>query len=323
MFTVARLRRKPRHFHRFTGLTPEQFDQLLAQFEPAYQQRLHTSRERPQRQRVVGAGHPFTLCLPDRLLLGLVYLRLYVTQSLLSYLLGIHESNICRELNQRLLPILLEVLPTPLRQAPLRADNNQEATPGQKPGKPHRLRTLEELLCAYPELKEVLIDATEQEVPRPKEKGPRKVRYSGKKKKHAIKTQILSSKTQVLHVFGGLPGSLHDMTLLRASGVLHQVPVHVPVRLDRGYEGAEAEYPNVVVQKPLRRRPGHRLTALGRAYNQMVSRLRIPVEHLLSRLKKFAVLAGVYRGRWERHEELFCVVSGLVNYKASGKLRLV
>ena len=179
------------------------------------------------------------------------------------------------------------------------------------------------MLCAYPELEEVLIDATEQEVPKPQQKKPRKLCYSGKKKEHTIKTQVLTTKTQILHVFGGLPGSLHDMTLLRASGVLHQVPPNIKARLDCGYEGVEAEYPNVCVQKPVRGRRGHRLTALGRAYNQMVSRLRIPVEHLLSRVKKFRIVAEVFRGSWERHEDLFCVVSGLVNYKATGKLSLV
>jgi len=334
MFSVARLRRKPRHFHRFTGLRPEQFDRLLAEFQPAYQETLHTGRERKERQRAVGAGHPFALCLPDRLLVGLMYLRLYVTQSLLAYLFDLDESNICRELNGRLLPVLLEVLPTPLRDAPLRdaplrtgnnADNNQEVQPSMPQQKKprRRLRTLEQLLGAYPELEEVLVDATEQEVPKPKEQGPRKVRYSGKKKEHTIKTQVLTSKTQVLHVFGGLPGSLHDMTLLRASGVMRQIPPKLKVGLDCGYEGVEAEYPNVVVRKPVRRRRGHRLTALGCAYNQMVSRLRIPVEHVLCRVKKFGVLAGVYRGDWERHEDLFCVVSGLVNYKATGQLSLV
>lgn len=166
------------------------------------------------------------------------------------------------------------------------------------------------------------MDATEQEVPKPKGKGLRKVRYSGKKKEHTLKTQVLTSKTQILHVFGALPGSLHDRTLLPASGVMRQIPPKLKVGLDCGYEGVEAEYPNVVVPKPVRRRRGHRPAALGRAYNQMVSRLRIPVEHVLGRVKKFAVVSQVFRGSWERHEDLFCVVSGLVN-KATGALSLV
>src|SRR5215210_7394359 len=38
MLTVKKLRRKPKHFHNFTGLTPEQFDQLLLALEPLYEE---------------------------------------------------------------------------------------------------------------------------------------------------------------------------------------------------------------------------------------------------------------------------------------------
>lgn len=65
-------------------------------------------------------GDPFLLALPERLLMGLMYLRLYVGQNLLSYLFDLDQSNVSRELNTRLLPLLLQVLPVPLRDAPLR-----------------------------------------------------------------------------------------------------------------------------------------------------------------------------------------------------------
>jgi len=38
MLTVKKLRRKPKHFHNFTGLTPEQFDRLLVASKPLYEQ---------------------------------------------------------------------------------------------------------------------------------------------------------------------------------------------------------------------------------------------------------------------------------------------
>jgi hypothetical protein len=113
--------------------------------------------------------------LPERLLMTLMYLRLYVRQSLPGYVFDLDESNVSRELHQRLLPILLEVLPVPLREAPLRHLDSD--TPPDKPGgkagpgpacparkdKPRRrIGTLEELFAAYPEIEEVLLDATEQ-----------------------------------------------------------------------------------------------------------------------------------------------------------------
>lgn len=324
MMTIARLRRKPRHFQSFTGLSVVEFDRLLMELEPAYADHLRQQRESPDRQRAVGGGRGFHLALPDRVLLGLVYLRLYVTQSLLSYLFGLDESNVSRELNHRLLPVLLSVLPAPLTDAPLRTQREQGEGSGQGTPAPPRkkIRTVEELFRAYPELKEVLVDATEQEVPKPKDKADRKGRYSGKQKEHTVKTQVLTTRKQVLHVFGGLPGSLHDLTLLRASGVLRKLPAGIKVRKDRGYDGIDADHPDVEFQSPIKGRRGHTVTALGQAYNRMLNAERIAVEHMLCRLQKFKVLAGVYRGPWRSHEGIFCVVSGLVNYKATGQFQL-
>ncbi len=288
--------------------------------------------------------------------MGLMYFRLYVTQSLLSYLFGLDEGNVSREINQRLRPRLLEVLPVPMRDTLLMvadqgtadqgtadqgtadqgtADQGTAdqgtADQGTADKSRRRIGTLADLLAAHPELGEVFVDATEQEVPKPKTKTregvpqpegktARKIRYSGKQKKHTVKTQVLTTKALVLHMLGGLPGSVHDHSLLRASGVLRHLPPRLPVRVDRGYEGVEAEYPEVSIEKPVRRKRGQILTPLGRAYNQVMSRLRVPVEHVLSRLQKFRVLSGVYRGRWAEHEDTFCVVSGLVNFKALGAL---
>jgi hypothetical protein len=321
MMTVARLRRKPRHFHSFTGLTVREFDRLLLEVEPTYAAHLHERRDRPERRRAVGGGHGFSLPVADRLLLGLVYLRLYVSQSLLSYLFGLDESNVSRELNLRLLPVLLCVLPVPLRDAPLRAQRPEFGADGH--GKPRKkIRTVEELLSAYPELKEVLVDATEQEVPKPKAKGERKLRYSGKRGRHTVKTQVVTTAKQVLHVFGGLPGRVADVQLLRASGVLRRLPPDVIVRLDRGYEGVAGENPDRAVRPPLKRRRNRSVNLLDRIYNRSLNRLRIPVEHVLSRLKKFGCLSGVFRSPFDRHEDVFCVVGGLVNFKATGQFTL-
>jgi len=324
MITVARLRRKPRHFQCFTGLSPVEFDRLLDELTPVYEAAQQQRRQRPDRQRQPGAGHPFSLDLPERLLMGLMYLRLYVGQSLLSLLFDIEQSNVCREFSQRLLPVLHEVLPTPLRDAPLRA----EAEPQPKPSEPakgrkgRRINTLDALLRAYPEIEEVLLDATEQPIPQPKDKHKRKLAYSGKQHTHTIKTQILATKELILHVFGGLPGCLNDPVLLSASGVLHQVAPGVRVRLDKGFAGCDKRYPQVGVVPPVKKRPGHQLTALGRAYNHLLSVLRMPVEHHFARLKRFRILADVFRGRQSAHEDIFCIVAGLLNYRQTGRFCL-
>jgi len=321
MVTVARLRRKPRHFQAFTGLSPVEFDRLLAEFTPAYQEAQEQHRQRPERQRRIGAGHPFALALPERLLMGLMYLRLYAGQSLLSFLFEIDQSNVCRELNRRVLPGLLEVLPVPLRDAPLRAQE-EPSTQAAKGKKRRRINSLGELLRTYPELKEVLIDATEQPVPQPKDKHQRKLAYSGKQQEHTIKTQITATKKLILHVFGGLPGCVNDQVLLGASGVLHQIPPELPIRIDKGYDGTDKRYPHLSVQQPIKKRRGHQLTVLGRAFNHLLSVLRMPVEHHFARLQRFRILADVFRGRQEGHEDIFCIVAGLLNYRQTGRFCL-
>lgn len=231
------------------------------------------------------------------------------------------------------LPVLLETLPVPLRDAPLRGiapscqDKSVPATPGQKR---KRINTLKELLEAYPDFEELLIDATEQEISQPQDKLNRKQAYSGKPHDHTLKTRIVATRTLLLHVFGGLPGSLHDMTVLRASGVVHQIPKRVKVRLDKGYAGAverepfnaDTAYPDVAVELPIKKKRHHTITVLGKAYNHLLSVLRMPVEHHFARLQKFGCLAGLWRAPQNGHEDVFCIVGGLLNYRATGRFDL-
>lgn len=88
-----------------------------------------------------------------------------------------------------------------------------------------------------------------------------------------------------------------DHLLLRATGVMRRIPEGVVARrVDKGYEGLEEEYPRVVaVQKPKKARRGHPLTVLEKIVNRAMSTLRIPVEHAIGHLKKFRLLAGIYR----------------------------
>jgi hypothetical protein len=328
MITVAKLRRKPRHFQAFSGVSVAEFDQLLVHLAPAYLAAEQQKQERPERLRSAGAGHKFSLALPERLLMGLMYLRLYVGQNLLSYLFDLDQSNISRELHQRLLPVLLQILPVPLREAPLRhlAKDPPEAkdrATSQTGKRGRRINTLQELLEAYPELEEVLLDATEQPIPQPEDRQQRKLCYSGKQHDHTVKTQIIATRKQILHVFGGLPGSLSDQTLLGASGVVEQVPPTVPIRLDKGYEGTAKRHPDRAVQQPVKGQRNHKVTVFGRAYNYLLSALRIYVEHHFARLQKFGILRQEYRGRLQAHEDIFCIISGLLNFRATGKFSLV
>jgi hypothetical protein len=145
MMTVARLLRKPRPFHAFTGLTSAEFDRRLQELELACHAHLRERHERPDRQRAIGGGRQGALPIAERLLRALVSLRLYVSQEMLSSLFDLDESDIRRKLSQRLLFVPLLVLPVPLRDAPLRTvpSTKDETKTAQKGPFPSRKEPLE------------------------------------------------------------------------------------------------------------------------------------------------------------------------------------
>jgi DDE superfamily endonuclease/Helix-turn-helix of DDE superfamily endonuclease len=328
MLTIKKLRRKPKHFHNFTGLTPQHFDELLAAVEPLYERAQQERLQNPNRLRARGAGRKFDLELPERLLMSLMYFRLYVTQTLLGYLFDLDSSNVNREINGRMLAILSEVLPVPARDEPLldlaaaQVDSSSSGGGGgERKRRGKKIGTLEGVLEKHPEFKEVLIDATEQELPKPKDKGRRKELYSGKRKRHTAKMQVLSTRKKlILHLCRHVPGRVSDLVLLRATGVMRRISEEVVVRVDKGYEGLQEEYPGVRVEKPKRAKRGHPLSVLEKILNRAMSTLRIPVEHAIGGLKKFRLLAGIYRGEAERYDESALVIAGLHNYRQLGKL---
>src|SRR5215208_8119727 len=55
------------------------------------------------------------------------------------------------------------------------------------------------------------IDCTEQQIPRPENSRRRKMHYSGKKKRHTVKTQIMvNNRGLIIHKTGHKKGRGHD-----------------------------------------------------------------------------------------------------------------
>ncbi len=121
--------------------------------------------------RAVGGCHPFALALPERVLAVVLFYRLHLTGHLLSCLFSLDESNLWGDRTQRLAPVLLQVLPvpaqdhllSPLEQAKETKDASSNAHADQKKAPRKRIGTLQELLEAFPELRDVCADGTEQQ----------------------------------------------------------------------------------------------------------------------------------------------------------------
>jgi hypothetical protein len=188
-----------------------------------------------------------------------------------------------------------------------------------------RLGSLDEVEALFPGLK-AFLDATEQEIPRPRDKAKRRTHYSGKKKRHTVKTQItVNAGGLIIHKTPHARGSRHDYALFKWRRP--RLPGEVCLGLDLGYDGVQKDYPRLNVLVPFKRRsPGRgkrgvkakELTGEQKAFNRRLSAERVVVEHTISRLKKFRIMAHEFRNRLRHYDAVTDIVCGLVNLRILG-----
>jgi hypothetical protein len=315
MITPEWLSKRPALFKNFTGLEVSEFDSFYVQAEANYEEyekkKLKvTQKEKKTRKHKVGAGHPFKLPLKNRLLLLLVYYRLYITTTLAGVLFSIDQSNADKDIH-KLEPLVKSILPLPSKVH----------------DKARRLQTLEEIHTMFPEFK-AFTDATEQEIPRPKDKQKRKTHYSGKKKRHTVKTQLtVNSKGLIVHKTAHARGGTHDYSLFKRSHPA--LPDKVRQGFDLGYVGIKQDFPGLNCVLPFKKKnPGRgkvgvkaeELPEDQRAFNKLLAGERIVVEHTNSRVKKFLIWGGEFRNRLKRYDVMTDIVSGLINFRILGTL---
>lgn len=215
----------------------------------------------------------------DRVLLVLVYYRTYMTQEFLGYLIGLDESNVCRLL--RRVELLL------VKKIHIKKD-----------------RTL-----TGKKVEQLLIDATEQPIQRPKKAKRRKSNYSGKKKRHTHKVEIaVSQDGRIVNISKVFPGKVHDMNIRRSSDKL---PPGVNKYCDSGYQGLQNEASNVKL--PHKKPKGGKLTTDQKQYNRSISKIRVYAEHKFAQLKKFRILGETYRNFGKKANLRFNLIAGIVN----------
>ena len=312
MLNYALLSKKPSIFKNFTGLEVPEFDALNSKIKEKYDAYEQKRLAREDRKRGIGAGHPFKLSLTDRILMLLMYYHLYPSSTLLGYLIDLSQTNVLKDI-RNLEPLVSEVLPLPKKQ--------QE--------KVRRLQTLDEIEAVFPGFK-AFLDATEQEIPRPKNKRKRKTHYSGKKKKHTVKTQItVNQEGFIVHKTHHAKGSTHDYTLYKQSHP--HLPDNVRLGLDLGYKGIKTDYPEMNCVVPFKRKsPGRgkrgvkaqALSVEQKAFNKALSTERVVVEHTNSRVKKFHIWADEFRNRLKHYDAMTDIVCGLVNFRIAGTLNI-
>jgi hypothetical protein len=296
--SYARLSKRPPLFKSFTGLDISEFDTISTEIESRYQEHERKRLSKRRRQRDVGAGRPFKLKVKERFLMLLVYYRLYITYTLSEFLFDLNQSNVYRDISI-LEPLVKRCIPLPKKLYKRTR---------------RRLRTIDEVEEEFFPGFRAFIDATEQEIPRPKNKRKRKSYYSGKKKKHTVKTQyMVNSEGLILHKTGHKSGRKHDYDVYKNNHPI--TPVQVENVFDLGYMGIQNDFPTVKSVLPFRKKKNSILSNEERTCNRKHSQLRIIVEHAICRIKKFGIMGTKFRNKLGRYDRTSDIVSGLVNFR--------
>lgn len=298
-----------------TGLTKNQFKQLLDVFASSYQavqqeqyeQRL---KSRPQRLSRMPAGGPpgYLSTLEQKLFFVLYYLKNYPTYDGLGYLFGFSSGHAHDHL-QRLLPVLQHSLAA-LKRLPER-----------------RFAAVADLEQLIEKKQKIIVDGLERPCVRPPDDARQRARYRGKKKRHRVKNLLITDPhRRILYLSRPADGSTHDYTLLKQE-FSPRLPwfKKMQVWLDLGFYGAPTDYAHATHihlphKKPRKSKanPTPTLSPEQKQDNKKLAQVRVQVEHAIGLTKSFHCLAHRVRNHLDSLLDIFMWLgTGLYNLKVS------
>ena len=294
MLNLDRILNQDRLIRAITGLNRKAFEELLPRFTEAYEQSLEKRLE--ARKRAPGGGRKATLgTSSEKLLYILLYCKCYPTFDLLSVLFSFDRS-CAHDWVHRLLPIL-------------------ETTLGYKQVLPVRqIRSIEEFIARFPDVRAVILDGTERPVQRPQDPDKQKTHYSGKKKRHTRKHITGSTREKrVILLTKARPGKVHDKRQLDEEEVVENIPEVIPIEGDLGFQGLQKEFENIHL--PHKKPRGKELTDQQKQENRDFSAQRVKCEHAHGGIKRYNAVTSIYRNRvTDFDDHLMLVATGLWNF---------
>jgi len=124
--------------------------------------------------------------------------------------------------------------------------------------------------------------------------------YSGKKKRHTVKNQlVVNNKGYIVYKLGHKKGRRHDYDVYKKN---HPVtPKDVLNVFDLGYVRVEKDFPEQLSSLPKKKKRNLELSQEEKDYNKNHSRKRIVIEHTICRLKKYRIMNDVFRNRLRKY----------------------
>lgn len=273
------------------GFSPGILAEILILVLPVLEEaRTRRLTQRPDRKRPprTHEGAPRQVTPRDQVLMTLLYLRHNVTHEIVGDLFGFSADS-SEDAFHDVVPILRDLFPKEKWNAEKRFRK------GLPPWTPDQIDR-------------VIIDSFETPIPRPSGKTLQKRMYSGKKKRHTLKSQVVTDqKGEILDIEAGRPGPMADIEFYRK----HPMPEPIadkPRLGDKAYVGTPG------VETPMKKPKGRELTEEEKEKNREISGRRVYVEHGIRRLKGFKILRGDYRHALGLFPMVASAVVGLIHF---------
>jgi hypothetical protein len=290
---INKLHKNQRAVKALTGMSSEEFNNFVPDFE---RELLRHAANKPNRQRKPGGGQKG--CLPTaeaKLFFILFYLKTYPTFDVLGFFFDKPRGRSCEAVH-----IYLSIL---------------EKALGKKVKLPERkINSVEEFMEKFPEVKDVFPDGTERRMQRPQKPKRNRRYYSGKKKGHTRKNVVVAdANKRILIVSPTKPGRRHDKNCADRILLPDNIPKHVGIWEDSGFQGTQHKHPNTVIAK--RPRKGQPLTTAEKQENHVISSLRVVVEHAIGGMKRYRVMTDTLRNKIGVFDDRIAAVTAAIwNY---------
>jgi len=225
----------------------------------------------------------------------LLYLRQHWTMQALAEAIGCAESTVWNYIHEMLPYLRVELPASLLEQWQQECDSVERAE-------------LEAWLAELPE-GALLVDTWEQPIPRPQDAAEQEAHYSGKKKDHTRKNQLicLPQGTDIVDVVIGEKGPRSDSKLFEETQA--ELPETLEFIGDKAYVGRRN------TTTPIKKPRGGELTQEQKDFNRTVSQKRVYVEHLIRVVKIFRIAKEEFRMRSRMDELVIGCVCGLVRLR--------
>jgi len=275
MCNYAKLCEKQKQFHALTGYTLEEFHALLSFFQASFLKRMEIytlEGKKRRKRRYVDYGNSPLPTIEDKLVFILMYLRQATTQDIFGEVY---------EMPQPVANKWIHVLHPCLNQA--------LGMTGEKPA-----RQAQELPLTPEKGQLFFQDGTERPIQRPQDQEIQGTFYSGKKKRHCVKNNVVVSRqAKIILLTPTCEGKKHDKKIADETGLV--LPEESSLCQDTGFQGFAL--PNVTMIQPKKKPRGKELTPEEKESNRLISRLRIRVEHAIGGVKRYRIVKDQLRVR--------------------------